>query len=120
MAGLELRGLSVRYLIRRGRALDRIDLAVAPGEVIGVTGRNGAGKSTLALSAAGFIPRVVRAEIEGEVLVDGTPMRATARGDLVRRVGIVFSTPANQLSAARQTVREELAFGLENLGLPRA
>jgi energy-coupling factor transport system ATP-binding protein len=120
MAGIDLRDLSVRYLIRRGHALEGIDLAVRPGEMVGVTGRNGAGKSTLALAAAGFIPRVVRAEIGGDVLVDGTPIRDTTRGDLVRRVGIVFSTPANQLSAARQSVREELAFGLENLGVPRA
>jgi energy-coupling factor transport system ATP-binding protein len=119
MAGLELRDLTIRYLTRTGRALQGIDLAVAPGEVVGVTGRNGAGKSTLALAAAGFIPRVVRAEIGGDVLVDGAPIRETSRGDAVRRVGIVFSTPANQLSAARQSVREELAFGLENLGVAR-
>ena len=41
-------------------------------------------------------------------------------GALLGHVGIVFSTPANQLSASKLTVREELAFGLENLGLPRA
>jgi energy-coupling factor transport system ATP-binding protein len=119
MAGLELRDLAVRYLTRTNRALEGIDLAVAPGEVVGVTGRNGAGKSTLALASAGFIPRVVRAEIGGEVIVDGARIREASRADLVRRVGIVFSTPANQLSAARQSVREELAFGLENLGVAR-
>src|SRR4029079_19739690 len=40
-------------------------------------------------------------------------------GALLGRVGIVFATPANQLSASKLTVREELAFGLENLGIPR-
>jgi len=120
MAGLELRGLAVRYLIRQRRALDGIDLAVGPGETVGVTGRNGAGKSTLALASAGFIPRVVRAEVSGEVVVDGQRTADATLADLVRRVGIVFSTPANQLSAARLTVREELAFGLENLGAARA
>jgi energy-coupling factor transport system ATP-binding protein len=120
MAGLEVRGLAVRYLIRQRRALDGIDLAVAPGETVGVTGRNGAGKSTLALASAGFIPRVVRAEVSGEVVVDGQRTADATLADLVRRVGIVFSTPANQLSAARLTVREELAFGLENLGVARS
>ncbi|MFI5255090.1 MAG: ABC transporter ATP-binding protein [Candidatus Limnocylindrales bacterium] len=110
----------MRYLTRASRALDGIDLAIAPGETLGVTGRNGAGKSTLALASAGFIPRVVRAETGGQVLVEGVSVAGTTRADLVRRVGIVFSTPANQLSAARQTVREELAFGLENLGVARA
>ena len=42
-----------------------------------------------------------------------------APGALLGRVGIVFATPANQLSASKLTVREELAFGLENLGVPR-
>jgi energy-coupling factor transporter ATP-binding protein EcfA2 len=119
MAGLELRGLTVRYLTRNRRALDGIELTVPAGELIGVTGRNGAGKSTLALASAGFIPRVVRAEVGGEVLVDGKAASTATRAELVQRVGIVFSTPANQLSAARQTVREELAFGLENLGVMR-
>ena len=45
------------------------------------------------------------------------PRRAAADA-LLGRVGIVFSTPANQLSASKLTVREELAFGLENLGVP--
>ncbi|MGH2406814.1 MAG: ABC transporter ATP-binding protein [Candidatus Limnocylindrales bacterium] len=119
MAGLVLRDLSVRYPTRSRRALEGIDLAVAPGELVGVTGRNGAGKSTLALASVGFIPRVVRAEVGGEVLVDEAPVSTATRAQLVQRVGIVFSTPANQLSAARQTVREELAFGLENLGVAR-
>jgi energy-coupling factor transport system ATP-binding protein len=119
MGALSLRGLTVRYLTRKRSALEGIDLSVAAGEMIGVTGRNGAGKSTLALASAGFIPRVVRADVRGEVTVDGVAAAISTRAELVRRVGIVFSTPANQLSAARQTVREELAFGLENLGVPR-
>ena len=82
-----------------------------------MTGRTGAGKSTLALAAAGFIPRVVRATLTGDVAsTDRTdPAR---RGRSAGRVGIVFSTPANQLSASKSTVHEELAFGLENLGGP--
>ena len=94
---------------------------MAPGERVGVTGRTGAGKSTLALAAGGFIPRVVRARLTG----DGHDRRHRCRplpdagAQLLGRVGIVFSTPANQLSASKPTVREELAFGLENLGVPR-
>ena len=91
-----------------------------PGELVGVAGRTGAGKSTLALTAGGFIPRVVRARVSGGIRIDGLD-GLTARGsDLAGRVGIVFSTPANQLSASKLTVREELAFGLENLAVPRS
>ena len=68
---LRLTGLGVRYPGRSRPALEGIDLAVGRGEFFGVAGRNGAGKSTLALVVAGFIPRVVRARVEGEVDVAG-------------------------------------------------
>src|SRR4029078_6938888 len=93
--------------------------AVAAGERVGIAGRTGAGKSTLALAAAGFIPRVVRAKLEGRVVIEGQDAATAAGGALLGRVGIIFATPANQLSASKLTVREELAFGLEKLGGPR-
>jgi energy-coupling factor transport system ATP-binding protein len=111
--------LSVRYPGRREPSLEGVGLAVRPGEQVGVAGRTGAGKSTLALAAAGFIPRVVRARLGGRVAIDGRDTATTAAADLLGRVGIIFATPANQLSASKLTVREELAFGLENLGVPR-
>ncbi len=117
--GLELAGVGIRYPGRREPALADIDVAAGPGEVVAVAGRTGAGKSTLALVAAGFIPRVVRAAVSGEARVGGSATTALTPAELVGRVGIVFSTPANQLSASKLTVREELAFGLENLGVPR-
>ncbi len=92
---------------------------MTPGEMVGVGGRNGAGKSTLALAAAAFIPRVVRARVGGVVRIAGEDVAATPARDLPRRVGVVFSTPSNQLSGSKLTVREELAFGLENLGIAR-
>ncbi|MEO7230668.1 MAG: ABC transporter ATP-binding protein, partial [Candidatus Limnocylindrales bacterium] len=112
--------LAVRYPGRSDAALHDISIVVEPGEWLGIAGRTGAGKSTLALAVAGFIPRVVRASVGGQVLVDGTNAIGAAPADLLGRVGIVFSTPANQLSGSKLTVREELAFGLENLGVPRS
>jgi energy-coupling factor transporter ATP-binding protein EcfA2 len=117
--GVRLQGVGVRYPARREPALDGVDLAVRPGEIVGVAGRTGAGKSTLALLAAGFIPRVVRGSVAGRATVDGIDATTLDARALAGRAGIVFSTPANQLSASKLTVREELAFGLENLGVPR-
>ncbi len=118
---LRLAAASVRYPARRAMALDGIDLEIGAGETVGVAGRTGAGKSTLALLAAGFIPRVVRATTGGRVSIEGVDaLAATDPRALLGRAGIVFSTPANQLSASKLTVREELAFGLENLAVPRA
>jgi energy-coupling factor transporter ATP-binding protein EcfA2 len=119
MNGLvSLAGVSVRYPGRRSAALT-VSLDIEPGEMLGVAGRTGAGKSTLALLAGGFIPRVVHAGVAGLVRIDGLDGLAAPGADLAGRVGIVFSTPANQLSASKLTVREELAFGLENLAVPR-
>ncbi|MDP9483268.1 MAG: energy-coupling factor ABC transporter ATP-binding protein, partial [Chloroflexota bacterium] len=118
-ADLVLEDVSVRYVGRREPALSDLDLTISPGERVGVAGRTGAGKSTLALVAAGFIPRVVRAKLSGRATVGDIALGAADGGALLGRVGIIFSTPANQLSASKLTVREELAFGLENLGLPR-
>jgi energy-coupling factor transport system ATP-binding protein len=118
--GIRATALRVRYPGRSTPALIDVDVHAAPGERVGVAGRTGAGKSTLTLAAAGFLPRVVRATVDGSIRVDGVdPVRANA-SNLLGRVGIVFATPANQLSASKQSVREELAFGLENLGVPRA
>lgn len=116
---LRIADLAVRYPGRREPSLRDVTIAVARGEQVGIAGRTGAGKSTLALASAGFIPRVVRAVLDGAVEIDGLDIRTTAPDRLLGRVGIVFATPANQLSASKLTVREELAFGLENLGVPR-
>ena len=113
-------GLAVRYPGKKVPSLEGVALEVAAGERVGVAGRTGAGKSTLALAAAGFIPRVVRARLDGRIEIGGVRTAGAAADALLGRVGIVFATPANQLSASKQTVREELAFGLENLGVPRA
>jgi energy-coupling factor transporter ATP-binding protein EcfA2 len=119
-AALRLDSVTVRYPGRREPSLIEMDLMVHAGERVGVTGRTGAGKSTLALVAGGFLPRVVRATVTGNATVDGIDATTMDAGALLGHVGIVFATPANQLSASKQTVREELAFGLENLGVARS
>ena len=117
---LRIDGLTVRYPARREPALADLSLAIEPGERVGIAGRTSAGKSTLALAAAGLIPRVVRAAVTGTVVVGKTDALHATADALLGRVGIVFASPADQLSGSKPTVREELAFGLENLGVPRA
>lgn len=117
---VSIEDLEVRYPGRREPALDGVSVDVPAGSIVGVAGRTGAGKSTLALAAAGFIPRVVRARLGGRVMIAGFDTATATASDLLGSVGIVFATPANQLSASKLTVREELAFGLENLGVPRS
>ena len=93
-------------------ALRHIDMKVLPGEFVAVLGHNGSGKSTLAkLMNALYIPT------EGKVLVDGMDTSDDDRiWDIRRKAGMIFQNPDNQIVAT--VVREDVAFGLENLGVP--
>ncbi len=99
--------------------LDGIDLEIGAGELHAIIGPNGAGKSTLCYAIAGFVPHYFQGTFAGEVIVDGRNTVEYPLGELVKHCGLVFHNPLNQISGARFTVREELAFGLENLGTPR-
>ena len=94
-------------------ALRAVDLRVHPGEVVAVMGGNGSGKTTLARLANGLL-------LPDEGLVEVGGMRTddpVARPDICARVGLVFQNPDDQIVGA--TVADDVAFGLENLGVPR-
>jgi energy-coupling factor transport system ATP-binding protein len=88
------------------------------GERLLLLGPSGGGKSTLALCLNGIIPHSLEAHWEaGRVLVDGQDTRAAGLAALTRQVGVLFQDPESQLVMLE--VDDEIAFGLENLGLPR-
>ena len=106
---LEVKNLTVK----RGNktVLKNFNLSLGWGEKLILAGANGVGKTTLAETILGFIP------FEGEIIFDGKPIKEKSDfKELRRRVGYVFQNPDDQLFMP--TVREELAFGPENLGLP--
>lgn len=96
-----------------------IDLTVDAGQVVGVVGASGVGKTTLAKVISGFIPHSEGGDLSGGVEVDGIQVPRSTLADVVSRVGLVTQNPFNQISGAKFSVREEIAFGLENLGVPR-
>jgi energy-coupling factor transporter ATP-binding protein EcfA2 len=100
-------------------ALRDINLDIAAGSFIAVAGANGAGKSTLCALLAGFVPHHFRGTLEGHVVVDGIETAKSNLSELVGHIGLVFQNPYNQLSGARLSVASEVAFGLENTGVPR-
>lgn len=94
-------------------ALRDVNLDIREGEMVAIIGPNGSGKSTLAKLINGLLQ-----PLTGEVAVDGLNPADEVEVWLVRqRVGIVFQNPDNQIVAP--TVQDDVAFGLENLGIPR-
>ena len=94
-----------------------ISLAVGAGERLLITGSSGCGKSTLARCLVGLIPHLYKGQFEGKVWLDGLCTEATPLWQLAEKAGLVMQNAQAQMLAS--TVEDELAFGLENLGLPR-
>lgn len=116
---ITLTDVSYAYPDAETTAIEHVDLDVSAGEILGIVGASGAGKTTLAKAIAGFIPHVDGGEIAGTVSVDGVDISSIRLADAVAKVGLVIQNPFNQISGAKYTVRDEIAFGLENIGTPR-
>ena len=119
MALINLRNVTYKYPITKTPALQNINLQVNEGEFVAVIGPNGAGKSTLCYTLAGFVPHFFKGEISGSVEVAGMESSQSTLDEWILNVGLAFQNPFNQISGAKYTVFEEIAFGLENTGVPR-
>ncbi len=111
------RDLSYQYITSASPVIKHINLTVNKGDYLVVVGPSGSGKSTLCLTFNGIIPQSITGIMSGDVVVDGLNTREHPVYELAEKVGIVLQNPESQLFA--MSVEEELAFGPENLGLPR-
>jgi len=119
MAIVNLQNVTYKYPLTDMPALQDINLQVEDGEFLALIGPNGAGKSTLCYTLAGFVPHFFKGELAGTVEVAGMESHNATLSEWVLNVGLAFQNPFNQISGAKYTVFEELAFGLENIGVPR-
>jgi energy-coupling factor transporter ATP-binding protein EcfA2 len=97
--------------------LHGINLQVPRGSCLALRGATGAGKTTLCLALAGLVPQFFGGVFAGRVCVAGLDTREHRAAELSRHVGLVFQDPEAQLF--NLTVEDEVAFGLESLGVPR-
>ena len=114
---IEVKDVTFTYSGAQRHALERVSLAVAEGEFVGVIGPSGAGKSTLAGVMSGAVPHHFTGELYGACLVDGKDTCEVTLTDVSRLVGSVLQDIDAQFVASN--VRDELLFGLENFGVTR-
>ncbi|MDU5787926.1 energy-coupling factor ABC transporter ATP-binding protein [Streptococcus parasanguinis] len=110
---IELKNVSFRYdKTVEEYQIDRVSFHVKQGEWLSIVGHNGSGKSTVVR----LIDGLLEAE-SGEIYIDGKKLTRETIWEIRSKIGIVFQNPDNQFVGA--TVEDDVAFGLENQGIPR-
>ena len=113
MQAIEMKNVSFSYGEGEGFALNNLNFSVEEGEFVAVLGHNGSGKSTLARLCNGLL-----LADKGEIKVFGEKIGEKNLYEIRKNVGVVFQNPDNQTVAS--IVEDDVAFGAENVGLPRA
>lgn len=119
MSQIQIDNLSYLYRGAEKPSLHKVSLNISQGECVAIIGANNSGKSTLCYALAGVVPHLYNGRISGTVLIDEKDNSSRHVSEIARQVGLVLQMPEKQLSGVRYTVTEEVAFGLENLGVPR-
>ncbi len=116
-APLIVEKLSFRYRDRQNLAIDHVSFAANAGEILLIAGASGCGKTTLIRCINGLIPRSYKGELSGRVLVFGEDTSNWKLSQISQKIGTVLQDPERQILGTK--VLNEVAFGLENLGMPR-
>lgn len=110
---IDLKNVSFRYDTTVDEyQIDSVSFHVKQGEWLSIVGHNGSGKSTIVRLIDGLLEPE-----SGEIVIDGIPLTRETVWELRSKIGIVFQNPDNQFVGA--TVEDDVAFGLENQGIPR-
>ncbi|MBO7078715.1 MAG: ATP-binding cassette domain-containing protein, partial [Bacilli bacterium] len=111
MSLIEVKDLYFRYN-SEDRAVNGVSLSIEKGEFVCILGHNGSGKSTLAKLLVGLLEAR-----KGSILIDGEKLTEASVDNIRKKIGIVFQNPDNQFVGI--TVKDDIAFGLENRCVPK-
>jgi len=117
MAIIETKNLTYTYPGGAKPSISDVSIKIEKGEFTLITGPSGCGKTTLCRCFNGLIPHFYQGELKGAITVAGLNVVEHPIQELATHVGLVFQNPENQLFAL--SVEKDVAFGLENLGVPR-
>ena len=119
MGYFKLENVSYQYPLENRKVLKNINLDIKKGEFWAVIGKNGSGKTTLCSILRRFVPDFYKGELTGKITLEGKELKEYSQKEIVQKIGFVFQNPFTQISGVKDTVFEEIAYGLENLGLER-
>ncbi|WP_119273721.1 energy-coupling factor ABC transporter ATP-binding protein [Taklimakanibacter deserti] len=119
MALVSMNDVSFTYAYSEQPALRDVSLQLEEGLLYGVIGTNASGKTTLCSLIRGLIPLFHPGTLTGKVEIRGRNLLDWDPAHLARAIGCVFENPFTQISGIKDTIFEEIAFGLENIGVPR-
>jgi len=117
MAIIETKNLTYTYPGGTKPSISDVSIKVEKGDFVLITGPSGCGKTTLCRCFNGLIPHFYQGELKGEITVAEMEITKHPTYEMAKHVGLVFQNPENQLFAL--SIEKDVAFGLENLGVPR-
>lgn len=116
---LKLENVNYKYPLEEKNTLQNINIEIKKGEFWAVIGKNGSGKTTLCNILRRFVPDFYKGELTGKITLEGKELKDYSQKEIVQKIGFVFQNPFTQISGVKNTVFEEIAYGLENLGIKR-
>ena len=119
MGYFKIKNVNYKYPLEEKQALKNINIEIKKGEFWAIIGKNGSGKSTFCNMLRRFVPDFYKGELTGTITLEDKELKDYSQKELVQKIGFVFQNPFTQISGVKDTVFDEIAYGLENLGLDK-